>query len=105
MARRRVRWIHEGERNQLPANRAIQRCPVYYLRTAQEGAVGLVNDRLTSYDLTPTLLPPQLFTDNGNRTLDTPTRLIAGALAGITSVCQSSLLHLGCFVSLVITLD
>ena len=34
-------------------------------------------------------LPPQLFTNNGKKTLDTTTRLTAGALAGITSVCPS----------------
>jgi hypothetical protein len=49
MARRRLRWIHERERNQLLANRAIQRCPVYYLRTTQEGAVGLVKIDLLGY--------------------------------------------------------
>jgi len=31
----------------------------------------------------------KLFTDNGKRTLDTPTRLLSGALAGITSVCST----------------
>lgn len=31
----------------------------------------------------------KLFTDNGKRTLDTPTRLTAGALAGVTSVCTT----------------
>lgn len=32
----------------------------------------------------------QWFTNNGERQLDTPTRLMSGALAGITSVCESS---------------
>jgi hypothetical protein len=31
----------------------------------------------------------QFFTGNGARQLDTPTRLLAGALAGITSVSES----------------
>jgi len=31
----------------------------------------------------------KLFTSNGSRELDTPTRLISGALAGITSVCST----------------
>lgn len=31
----------------------------------------------------------KLFTDNGQRPLDTPTRLLSGALAGITSVCST----------------
>ncbi|KAI9572034.1 mitochondrial carrier domain-containing protein [Boletus coccyginus] len=31
----------------------------------------------------------KLFTNNGSRELDTPTRLISGALAGITSVCST----------------
>jgi len=31
----------------------------------------------------------KLFTGNGSRELDTPTRLISGALAGITSVCST----------------
>ena len=41
------------------------------------------------YDSTLTPFPLQLFTNNGKKTLDTPTRLAAGALAGITSVCPS----------------
>ncbi|KAG8213815.1 mitochondrial carrier domain-containing protein, partial [Butyriboletus roseoflavus] len=31
----------------------------------------------------------KLFTSNGSRELDTPTRLISGALAGVTSVCST----------------
>jgi len=31
----------------------------------------------------------KLFTNNGTRQLDTPTRLLAGALAGVTSVCST----------------
>lgn len=36
-------------------------------------------------------LPMQFFTGNGTKQLDTPTRLVSGALAGITSVCELNL--------------
>jgi len=44
---------------------------------------------MLSYHYTQLTVFFKLFTNNGARSLDTPTRLLAGALAGITSVCTT----------------
>lgn len=87
-------WREEGFAGYMRGNginclRIVPYSAVQFTTYEQLKKVRLTRSR--SLGLTTKLTPssPQVFTNNGKRALDTPTRLMAGALAGITSVCAS----------------
>ncbi|CAE6419940.1 unnamed protein product [Rhizoctonia solani] len=89
-------WREEGWRGMMAGNginclrivpySAVQFTTYEKLKKVSIFPIVYLGPSISSGQILTIPLIPQLFTSNGTQPLDTPTRLLAGALAGITSV-------------------